>query len=51
MMAINEPSLLSAVISKRAKLGTGGEFALNRLASSFPADLIFKHNSHVRQSE
>lgn len=51
MTAINEPSLLSGVISKRAKPAAGGELALNHLASSLCNRFNFKHDSHVRESE
>ncbi len=51
MTAINDPSLLSAVISERAKPAAGGELASNHLASSLSSRFHFKYNSHVRQSE
>ncbi len=51
MTAINDPSLLSAVISERAKPAAGGELASNHLAFSLSSRFHFKYNSHVRQSE
>lgn len=51
MTAINEPSLLSAIISTWAKPAAGGELTLNHLASSLCNRFHFKRDSHVRQSE
>lgn len=51
MTAINEPSLLSALISEQSKPAAGGELASNHLASSLSNRFNFKYNIHVRQSE
>lgn len=40
MAAINEPGMLSPVISERSKPTAGGELALHHPASSFPTDFI-----------
>ncbi len=45
VMAINDPSLLSAVISERAKPAAGGELASNHLAFSLSSRFHFKYTA------